>query len=368
MKKILLLAAAVATVAASAQVDEYRMKVALADGTSANYKVADISRIDFFTVEPLSLVFDDERNKGYNTTVSNADGVYKLDFTTGALENVVWTKGFDALQSSDWVLKLTYRCTLPVADLSFMLFDGGYSMYNPIVAGVNSGAEANVWKTVKVDLSSAIEANRWNLDGKFGERMRINFNGITQQVCTLELKDVQLVPKSQVEEEPVALPDVPVTFPETGSNTAYDVTVTTADGVFTMAFPAQWNDNGTMKDVPECVVWSSGIEALAGTDYQLQYTYRCTIPIEETKIMLFKAEGMEWYAIAGDPFVRSSESTAAAANEWKTVTINLKSVIETHGWNINGKTGERIRIGFDGTVGKGAFTLELKDVKLVQNK
>lgn len=50
------------------------------------------------------------------------------------------------------------------------------------------------------------------------------------------------------------------------------------------------------------------------------------------------------------------------------MTINLKSVIETHGWNINGKTGERIRIGFDGTVGKGAFTLELKDVKLVQNK
>ena len=90
MKKILLLAAAVATVAASAQVDEYRMKVALADGTSANYKVADISRIDFFTVEPLSLVFDDESNKGYNTTVSNADGVYKLDFTTDALENVVW--------------------------------------------------------------------------------------------------------------------------------------------------------------------------------------------------------------------------------------------------------------------------------------
>ena len=86
MKKILLLAAAVATVAASAQVDEYRMKVALADGTSANYKVADISRIDFFTVEPLSLVFDDESNKGYNTTVSNADGVYKLDFTTDALE------------------------------------------------------------------------------------------------------------------------------------------------------------------------------------------------------------------------------------------------------------------------------------------
>lgn len=99
---------------------------------------------------------------------------------------------------SNWELRLFYQCTIDVTEVNCMLFDGGFSYYqpfgNPFISGSNTQASANQWKEVVIDLSKAIDAVRWNLDGKTGERLRINFN-MAAANATLRIKDARLVPK-----------------------------------------------------------------------------------------------------------------------------------------------------------------------------
>ncbi len=311
----------------------------------------------------IAIGFNDDNNRGYDTEVSNAAGVYELKFKASAPEHVVWTTGLERkLPGSEWALKLTYQCNIDVPEVNAMLFDAGFAFYqpfgNPFITAGNTGAAANEWKEVTIDLSAAINETRWNLDGKTGERMRINFN-LPGEDCTLKLKDVKLVPKSSL--PPVTIdrkPFVPGFLDDL--NAVYDTKFTKADdGTVTLEYTAE---------APEHVLWLGGPDsAIADSDYSITFSYQCSHEMGDMSMMLFD-QGMTFYQFDGDPFVHFDDWKAASAGEWKTVTQNLSANIAKVNWNI-GKSGERIRINFIPVPATGeAVTIKVKDIKVFPNE
>lgn len=311
--------------------------------------------------EAFSLMYSDGDNRGYETGVSAADGVYQLDFKASAPEHVVWSLGVEnGIAHSNWELRLFYQCTIDVTEVNCMLFDGGFSYYqpfgNPFISGSNTQASANQWKEVVIDLSKAIDAVRWNLDGKTGERLRINFN-MAAANATLRIKDARLVPKTDTPVEPDSRkPFTPTSIDDL--NTVYNTKLTNSDNsTMTLEYTAS---------APEHVVWFNGPdEPLPDADYSIQFTYQCDHPMNEVNMMLFD-KGMTYYMFDGDPFVHFDD-WKGATGEWKTIVCNLKTPISKVNWNI-GKNKERLRINFNPVPATGeAVTLKIKDIKIFPN-
>lgn len=157
-------------------------------------------------------------------------------------------------------------------------------------------------------------------------------------------------------------------------NKSYDIQVSGPDteNIYTLTIPA---------NAPERVVWTNGIpQGLPAANYKLTFSYCSSVAIGEAKAVLFNG-GMDWYdaskgmitsseepgcAWPGTPFIWYRD-TQAAANEWKEISFDLSKAIASVNWNMNGKTGERIRIGFDLTPGftpTENYTIQIKDLKL----
>lgn len=309
----------------------------------------------------ITLSFSDNDNRGYETEVSNAGGIYELKFKATAPEHVVWINGLERLlPGSEWALKYSYQASVDVAETKAMLFDGGMTYYqpfgNPFVTADNTGAAANEWKEVAIDLSAAIANVRWNLDGKLGERLRINFEFPSGE-SVLKLKDVKLVPKSSL--PPVVVEHityVPASLDDL--NAGYETVVTNNNGETTLAYKPE---------APEHVVWLGGPDKEIGdSNYSMTFTYKSSHAIKELQMMLFD-KGMTFYNFDGDPFIHLDDQIAGA-DEWKTVTVDLSSYIAKTNWNI-GKNGERIRINFIPEPATGeAVTITVKDIKVFPNE
>lgn len=366
MKKILLLSSLLVASTAFAQTDEsaYKMSLKLANGSVQTFNVDNITEITFDETAPKTIPFD-ANNDWANTSTFENGTLTKLFPATNSPENMVWSLAPGALDNSQWVLKFSYQCTSPVTRLEINLFDNGTGfkpayygkLDNATHIGIiidNSGANANEWKEIAVDISNAIEYARWNLDGASDNRFRIHFDGVPTDVArTIKVKDLRLVPKPTQKRKEIAC-----VIDEEGSK-AYETVIThPEDGVTALEY-----QNGKA----ESYLWLSIPEALPDPNYSLTMTYKCDQQLSELQFLLFDWTGRinRWNNGGSVADWVKFTDFVAQPNEWKTVTINLKNIISQMDWNL-GHSGERLRMHPNRTNMVGC-TLQVKDIKLVPN-
>lgn len=341
------------------------MSLTLTNGSVQTFNVDAIAEITFDETAPKTMPFDANNDWANTATVEN-DILTKNFPATGSPENMVWSQTPGALDNSQWVLKFSYQCTLPVTRLVINLLDDGTG-FKPAYYGKNdnanhvgiiidnSGANANEWKEITADISNAIEYTRWNLDGVSGNRLRIQFDGVPVDVArTVKIKDFRLVPKLTQKRKEIAC-----TIDEEGSS-AYETVITHPEAGVTAL---QYQDGKA-----ESYLWIASPEALPDPNYSLTLTYKCDKQLSELQFLSFDWTGRfnKWNnnGVVAD-WVQFN-NYVAEPDEWKTVTLNLKNIISQMDWNL-GHSGERLRI-HPNRMGMAGCTLQVKDIKLIPNK
>ncbi len=372
MKKIILLSTLLVAAAAFAQSEDYMLILKMTDGRTSSFNVYDIEEMTFGEIQPIKVAVN-ENDKGYGQTYTTDGGVTVINWPQHSdaqpvLEHAIRTVSLDGdgLTGYDYVVKFSYYCDVPVHKVELRMVQNGQLIFpwaingdtkgnsHCIMTGTDTSSPGGEWKELTYDVSRAWEKVGFSQSKNKGQDMsvQLSLDGGTAKPQTFKIKDLRILPRTSK-----YCPEVNLDIRTTP---AYGETYTDIDGGIKIDFPAQWNDNGTMKNLPEHVAWVSVPYLLPHTDYTLSFSYKVNVPLQSVWDFLFYGD----YSNAG---ADRQIDAAPLVNEWKEVKVNCKDQFTNFNfWGVRIEK-DQIRINFNPVTESEPMTLEIKDVKLIPN-
>lgn len=368
MKKILLLSSLLVAANAFAQTDDtYTMKLELASGRVVSYPVDNVANITFEVTQPLTPEYNTDDD--YNSKTFSKDGDITIvnwpvnSDATPVPEYTIDTKGIPGgIADYNCIVKFSYWSDSPVGSIELRMVQNGSLVFpyghHCVSTGYDTGSQGGEWKELIFDVSRAWESTAFTQDLNKGQyaRIQVNFaqgNSVTHQ---LKIKDFEILPRISKYCTEV--------FPTFAANDGYGQTCTDIEGGKKIVIPAQFNNGGTMVDVPEHVVWAYMPFPIPHPDYTLSFSYK------------IEGEGFSMVNVADHLFRGDSDAADSGCildstpvmGEWETVSINMKDAFTNFDYWALKRTNERIRLEFNPSVNGREMTISIKDLKLIPNE
>lgn len=367
-KRILAVLTVALAVSASFAENPSYMKVELTDGKSYYHHIDDIDRVEFDILSRTGILYNDSQNRGYGIEVSGPSdtGIYTLEIPGTAPERVVWTLPLvESLPDCNYKLSFAYCSSVPINEAKVVLFNENRQYYSnpetPIASSTDrpgtawpgtpfiwfngTATPADRWKVCSLDLSEAIATTGWNLNGKTGESLRIDFDlpeDAVSENFTLKIKDLRLEPaelisstKAEDDGEDCAMRlqlDISNVRQLSAAQDGDGYTIVTDGGIdpwiFTKELKHKLSDNA----------------------FLLSFDYRASKAVP----------GLQAYfcpPLSGDRFWPLGD-LEASPDEWKSYSVAIDKAIDTFSW---GNAGDCLRLDFGSGV---AANIDIRNLRI----